>query len=415
MRRLYQKIYLTIVATLLLVVLVAGAFWRIGANNSPAAAAFDMVGEMAMAVLPPADAPRSVQQQAIEHFAQRLDADLALFDRARAPIARVGRQLGAPRYGDDVGWFAGPGGPIWKFQLPDERWLIVHPHLPHRHPALGLVIFLGLIALAVAACAYPVVRGLTRRIERLQAAVETLGSGNLGARAKVEGRDEVARLAESFNQAAARIEELIGAHRLLLANASHELRTPLSRIRLALELYQETRDDKYKAQLQSDIAELDFLIDEVLLASRLDANVALHAAEDVDLLAVAAEECARYDNCTLDGDSAMVRGDSRLLRRMLRNLLENARRHGAPPVRVSVRRANAQAIVEVVDAGRGVPDAERERVFAPFQRLGEAVQGTGLGLSLVRQIARAHGGDAVVAPQPGTPSCFRVTLPVKVS
>ena len=415
MRRLYQKIYLTIVATLLLVVLVAGAFWRIGANNSPAAAAFDMVGEMAMALLPPADAPRGVQQQAIEHFAQRLDADLALFDRGRAPIAGVGRPLGPPRHGDDVGWFAGPGGPIWKFQLPDERWLIVHPHLPHRHPAFGLIIFLGLIALAVAACAYPVVRGLTRRIERLQAAVETLGSGNLGVRAKVEGRDEVARLAESFNQAAGRIEDLVGAHRLLLANASHELRTPLSRIRLALELYQETRDDKYKAQLQSDIAELDFLIDEVLLASRLDANVALHAAEDVDLLAVAAEECARYDNCTLDGGSAMVRGDSRLLRRMVRNLLENARRHGAPPVRVSVRRVNAQAIVEVVDAGRGVPEGERERVFAPFHRLGEAAQGTGLGLSLVRQIARAHGGDAVVAPRPGTPSCFRVTLPVKVS
>ena len=67
-----------------------------------------------------------------------------------------------------------------------------------------------------------------------------------------------------------------------------------------------------------------------------------------------------------------------------------------------------------MDAGRGVPEAERERVFAPFHRLGEDAQGAGLGLSLVRQIARVHGGDAVVAPQPGAPSCFRVTLPVKV-
>ena len=113
----------------------------------------------------------------------------------------------------------------------------MRPHLPRRHPAFGIVLFLGVIALVVALTAYPVVRGLTRRLERLQGAVETLGSGDLRRGAKVEGRDEVARLAESFNRAAARIEELVGAHRLLLANASHELRTPLSRIRLGLELF----------------------------------------------------------------------------------------------------------------------------------------------------------------------------------
>ncbi len=84
--------------------------------------------------------------------------------------------------------------------------------------------------------AFPVVRGLTRRLERLQDGVETLGAGNLAARVKVEGCDEVARLAQSFNRSAARIEELVNAHRLLLAHASHEIRTPLSRIRLGIEL-----------------------------------------------------------------------------------------------------------------------------------------------------------------------------------
>ena len=99
------------------------------------------------------------------------------------------------------------------------------------------MLFLGGIALAVALAAYPVVRGLTRRLERSAGRCrDTLGAGNLSARVSVEGKDEVARLAESFNRAAARIEDLMGAHRMLLANASHELRTPLSRIRLGIDL-----------------------------------------------------------------------------------------------------------------------------------------------------------------------------------
>jgi signal transduction histidine kinase len=222
----------------------------------------------------------------------------------------------------------------------------------------------------------------------------------------------VARLAASFNRAAARIEELVGSHRMLLANASHELRTPLSRIRLGLELFQQTKDPKYRAELTRDIAELDLLLDEILLASRLDAVAALDTSEEVDLLALAAEECARYDECSLEGAAVKVRGDPRLLRRLVRNLIENAKRYGKPPVRVGLRREGPWAELDVVDAGAGIPASERERVFTPFHRLGGALagEGTGLGLSLVRQIARLHGGDAVVAPRPDAASCLRVSL-----
>jgi len=217
----------------------------------------------------------------------------------------------------------------------------------------------------------------------------------------------VAQLAESFNRAAGRIEELVGAHKSLLANASHELRTPLARIRMAVELMKENAEPKRKAELEQDIAELDALIDEILLASRLDALKSLETDEPVDLLALAAEESARYDNAALDGQSVTVRGDPRLLRRMIRNLLENAKRHGAPPIEVSVSLTAESVELTVCDGGAGIPESERERVFEPFHRAA-AGRGTGLGLALVRQIARRHGGEAHTRG-----SCFIVALPLK--
>jgi signal transduction histidine kinase len=129
----------------------------------------------------------------------------------------------------------------------------------------------------------------------------------------------------------------------------------------------------------------------------------------VDLLALAAEECARYEKVELDGAPAAVRGDPRLLRRMLRNLLENARRHGAPPIEVRVSRAGDGVEISVCDHGAGVPEAERERVFDPFYRAGSG-QGSGLGLALVRQIARRHGGDVRCVPGSGQGTCFVVVL-----
>src|SRR5215510_1904722 len=370
MRRLYQKIYLAIVASLVLVVLVAGAIWRFGSEFSPARQAFEIVGAVAAAVLPPASAPQPVQAQAIAHIAEQLGTDIAIYNESRELIAAAGEPLPPPLRGrSGRGWVYGPGGPAWSIPLPDGRWLVARAPSRHLPSVFRIISFLGAVALAVAVCAYPVVRGLTRRLERLQAGVETLGAGNLAARVKVEGRDEVARLAESFNRAAGRIQDLVSAHRMLLANASHELRTPLSRIRMGIELYEQKHDPKHKAELQHDIAELDLLIDEILLASRLEAVGALHGTEEVDLLALAAEEAARYDECPVGGEPVIVRGDAHLLRRLIRNLLENASRHGKPPTQVDVRRQGASAILEVADHGEGIAEAERERVFTPFHRL----------------------------------------------
>jgi len=408
MRHLYKQLYLTIIASLLLVVLLGAVLWRFAPGQHGA----EMLGELVAPHLPPAEADDATQQQALERIYRRFKVDLALFDPDFRRIAAVGRPLPGPRR-ETGGWTFGRGGPAWTIRLPDARWLVARAPGRAWHPVLGLIAFLGAIALAVAVCAYPLVRRLTRRLERLQAGVDQLGTGNLEARVKVEGRDEVARLAESFNRSAARIEDLVGSHKLLLANASHELRTPLSRIRLGVELMKETADPRRRADLERDIAELDQLIDEILLSSRLDAVKGLDTYEDVDLLALAAEEGARYDHCRVAGRSVVARGDRALLRRMLRNLIENAERHGAPPIEVHVGRGRdgTQAVLTVSDHGPGVAESERERVFSPFSRVAGRNAGTGLGLTLVRQIARQHLGDAAWAGTPDRPSTIRVVLP----
>lgn len=384
MRRLYLRIYFAVLASLAVFALAAAALWH--AVVEPRGGD-EVAALIARNVLPPAGAPAAEQQASLERLGRDVRADLSLFSSDGARLGSMGTPLPAP---ERSGWQGGRGGPHWAMQLPDGRWLAARVPHARRGPAFGLFA-LVLILIAVGVGAYPVVRRLTQRLERLQHGVEALGAGDLSARVKVEGKDEVARLAESFNRAAARIEELVAAHKTLLANASHELRTPLARIRMALELGKDRRE------VEQDIAELDALIDEVLLASRLDAVASLEITEEVDLLALAAEEAARYD-VEAQGEPFVLRGDPRLLRRMIRNLLENARRHGAPPVELRVKRGE----IRLCDAGPGVPEAERERIFEPFY----SKRGVGLGLALVRQIARRHGGEARCEG-----SCFYVTLP----
>ena len=414
-RRLFLQFYVTIVLSLLLVVAAAGLMWRAVQNTSTARSAFDFAGELAASVLPNAAAPVAEQKAALEKFATSLHTDLALFGADRSEIAAAGRPLPVPEdWQETGGWIHAPGGHAWAIALPDGRWLVMRAprHAPPRHPALGLVGILGAIALAVAIGAYPIVRGLTRRIERLDEGVVSLGTGDLSTRVKVEGSDEVAALAQSFNRSAERIEALVASHRMLLANASHELRTPLSRIRLGVELLKRGPDARRESDLEQDITELDQLIDEILLSSRLEAIETLDRSEPIDLLGLAAEECARYPDCGLDGEAVTVGGDPQLIRRLIRNLLDNGLRHGKPPVDLTLRAEGGRAILIVADHGGGIPATERDAIFEPFRRVSGRTSsgGTGLGLTLVRYIARRHGGDAVYETTGPTGSQFRVTL-----
>ena len=337
----------------------------------------------------------------------------------------TGRSLFGPRgqYGH---------GPEFVVRMNDGQ--TVHMHLPRpptspwNRPPFGFFWTLALVGVAVALATYPIIRKLTRRLERLQNGVQKWGEGDLSIRVSEAGQDEVAFLAKRFNHAAERIETLVKSHesllasqKSLLANASHELRSPLTRIRMGLELMGAPASAAFKNEISRNIAELDQLIEEILLASRLDAREAdLGTIESVDLMGLAAEECARVD-AELDvqaGSSALaVQGVTKLLRRAMRNLLENARRHAAGDITVTLGQADNLAVIRVCDRGPGVPVELRERIFEPFYRLPGATErdgGVGLGLALVKAITLRHGGTVHCENRSdgGDGACFVVQLPL---
>ena len=193
-------------------------------------------------------------------------------------------------------------GPEFIVRMQDGQRLLVHLPRPPRsswwnRPPFGFFWMLGLVGVAMALAMYPIIRRLTRRLESLQRGVDQWGRGDLSARVSIQGRDEAGLLAQRFNYAAERIETLVASHKTLLqsqksllANASHELRSPLTRIRMGIELMGSTPSPTFKNEIARNIGELDELIEEILLASRLDAREAdLGTVEAVDRTGLVAE------------------------------------------------------------------------------------------------------------------------------
>ena len=419
-RGLFWRLYATLMASLFLVAVLSAAIFHFTASRQTRPAE-GLQARVVSALLPPSGAPAAETEAAVRRLSSTLDGRVTL-------RGADGRVVAEAEHGQALSPAAGSGGPsrphahlVRRIRLSDGRRLEVR--VPARHGIQGghvLAVLLS-IAAAVGLGAYPVVSRLTRRLERLRGSVEAWGGGELDRRADSTGGDEVAAVAASFNAAADRVQSLLAAHRALLAHASHELRSPLARLRMAAEMYAADPRPDLKSTIDAEVAELDALVDEILLASRLDHGGDMGARESVDLLALAAEEVARagVELRTVENGAAPfeVLGSPRLLRRMIRNLIQNAQQHGRPPVEVELGRIGGQGGVTlcVHDRGPGVPEAERDRVFAPFYRPAgrpEAEGSWGLGLSLVRQIAERHGGAVTCAPRPGGGTIFVVELPV---
>ena len=325
MRSLYLRIYLTVVAVLLVFALVAGWLFQRNVERerenmqgvwSERAAGWAALLENS---LPASNAPIEEQRVAVLEWSRKLRMPLAMDDaRGRRIVAseafarREAESDGAPprairlQLSDGRALWILRGGPNARSGAAGEGGSRRAPPaaFPGGPPAMlpgsgvGLAVTLVVLFVAIALGAYPVVRRLTRRLESLKKGVETFGGGNLSHRVDESGRDEVAAVATSFNQAAQRVQALVGAHRNLLANASHELRSPLARLKMAVSMLEGAAPEsrpKLKAEIERNIRELDALVEEVLLASRLDAPEPVDPHERVELLALAAEEASRVN------------------------------------------------------------------------------------------------------------------------
>ena len=310
--------------------------------------------------------------------------------------------------------------PVYEFKRPEHLTNNDHKERP-ANPINPGVWFLIMVAI-MGAATYPVARKLTQRLEKLQKGVEDFGSGHLQARVAVSGNDEVTLLAQSFNASAKHIESLVQQHKQLLAQVSHELRTPLARLRMSTELAA-TQVPEIAQDLRTDIKELDNLVGEILLASRLDAVPDILQISSFDALALAAEEAAR--TCAeLEGQSVEIQADEQLIRRALRNLLANAERYAPDsPAKMTVSLEPAsdirgpQVCFTLTDQGPGISPQDRQHIFEPFFRTRQAKAipgGTGLGLSLVQQIALRHGGAVVCkTPESGKGCQFELRIPTQ--
>jgi len=406
MRRLHLRLYLAIVGTLLVFLVSAAIVWHAVASPLGAVWGVESASRVTAGLL---ERPMSVeaQQALVDILARQLHSDVMLLS-TNAPIAHGNPFDATAEQRAEPGWKF-HDGPTFGVRLADGRMLLVHPRQRFLLHTLHVVLIMSFVAAVLALLTYPIARGITARLGRLKQGVQQFGAGDLSARVAVEGRDEVAALATSFNESASRVEQLVHANQQLLANCSHELRTPLTRLRLAVERIPDA--DANATELRRNIAELDALIGELLLTSRLDATHRPERVETVDLLALAAEEAAYFDR-EAQGKAVTIDGDPLLLRRLVRNLLENARVHagGASAVQVRAIEGGAQIVIE--DSGPGVVPEDRERIFEPFYRRAGAVAagGTGLGLAIVRQIARLHRGDVAYESRENGGSRFIATL-----
>ncbi|WP_143517172.1 ATP-binding protein [Pseudonocardia sp. MH-G8] len=261
-----------------------------------------------------------------------------------------------------------------------------------------------------------------RPVEAIRAQVAEMTEKDLGQRVPVPpSRDEVGRLAETMNGMIARLEDAQGVQRRFVADASHELRSPLATIATGLELMQSgTVDRSTITALRGETTRLNKLVEALILLARADERGLQPRREEVDLDEVAEGERGRPADGKVVAEvrtvPVRVVGDRGQLARVVRNLVDNARRHARSHVLVTVGQHDGKAVLEVSDDGPGVPPADRGRVFERFVRLDDARArsdgGSGLGLAIVAEVVAAHGGSVEVTDAPSGGALFRVRLPV---
>jgi len=282
-----------------------------------------------------------------------------------------------------------------------------------------LIVVVGLLATFLTGIT--LARRLTHPLKQLGIATRQLGSGENVEKLPETGPLELRELVASFNRMSQQIHDLLANRTTLLAGISHDLRTPLTRMELSIEMLQEKSDPVLLAQLHRDIAHMNRLICQFLEVSRGLQEGSCTMVGIAPLLAdIAREYQSTDDRLIYQAGSTCKKNINPLgLKRIITNLVDNALRYSHDKVdlhcRVEREKDQSNAIIEIKDRGPGIPQSERAAVFRPFYRLEQsrsrATGGSGLGLSIVKQLAEANGYRVELLPRGGGGTIARLTLP----
>ena len=334
------------------------------------------------------------------------------------------------------GFIPGPGPDTYAVGIYEHGKLVAYvitDRFEFRRPLSRQFILIAVLLSLVLIGSLLFARSLARPLRHMARVAREFGSGKLSVRAHLDRRDELGAVAKAFDDMADRITALLHGQRELLANVSHELRTPLARIRVALDLAADGDAEAARdalANISTDWGDLDRLVEDVLAAARLDLGSAEPGGlplrrDPVDMgeLLESAWERAQliYPGERLELDIAhdlpLIEGEGSLLRRVVDNLVDNARKYSEPksPVRLRARREGGGVTIAVIDRGMGIDAADLPHIFTPFFRTDRSrtrkTGGVGLGLTLVRRIVTAHGGSVEVRSEVGQGTEVCVYLP----
>ncbi|MFC5704777.1 two-component system sensor histidine kinase RstB [Aeromonas eucrenophila] len=423
MRRLFIQFYLLLIGCFGLAILLIGLVYQVSAERAGDRYLEHMMqgslglltGELAR--LPPERWPERMAEQS-----RQLNLPLQIGALANQPLAREDQS-----FLEEGNIVIVEEDDTFLQRIPaTDQVLIVGPvpYLSYLHELhwvdVGLLLLIGLsLGLPILLWLRPHWRGL----QQLEQTARRVGDGDLSSRTGLPANSSLARVGRTFDLMAEQLQAMLASRKQLTDAIAHELRTPLVRLRYRLAMLEPQPAEADRQGLERDLGALDALIEEMLTYARLDRPELPLQCSDLELGDWAGAHLADWQALRPDKQLELIppasplpwRGDARLLERALENLIGNALRHASSRVILHMERQQEHYLLEVSDDGPGIDPALAPQIFEPFVRLDQSrdrrTGGAGLGLAIVRSIARHHGGEVQLLPS-ASGARFCLTLPV---
>jgi signal transduction histidine kinase len=328
------------------------------------------------------------------------------------------RRVRDPEHGGDASFKSYRPNFALSIGLVDGRWLNVGFNVRRRGPDIGFPVLLSFLVTGTILALVIIlsVRRVSRPLERLASAADRMGRGEAVAPIPEEGPDDLKETIRAFNLMQERLRRFVEDRTKMLAALGHDLRTPITSLKLQAEFVE---DEELRERMQRQLDDMQQMAESALAFARDAADGEETSRTDIGALAESlADDLASLGlevTCTAPDRSIVHACRPVALKRALTNLVRNAVAYGGS-AEVSVRKSGGEILIEVADNGPGIPEADMDRAFTPFERLDPArsaeTGGAGLGLTIARSIARAHGGDVRLANRSEGGLVATIALPV---